>query len=251
MTFNGTAITEEPTAFAIWELDMTSFLAFPDSTVARPATMRLLAHMPSFASINALTALTLANTSHLLAADSVNGVIWSIPLLSGEEAVSNTSIAVFLNSSTLAPGSIPGQEGLGVNGLKVLNNSIVYYTNSVRSTFHSIPAGMINGVVTGIGAPTLLANISTPDDFVLDEAGNAYICQQGVNVVLFYDASRGGGIVTPLVRDGSLVGPTAVRWGRGVSDATSLYVTTNGGFGMKPSDQGVSRLDVRDSAEAW
>ena len=55
--------------------------------------------------------------------------------------------------------------------------------------------------------------------------------------------------MTQLVPNGSLVGPTAVRWGRSDSDRTSLYVTTNGGLGMSPTEQGVSRLDVGDLAQ--
>ena len=241
LTFNGTFVTP-PTAFAIWELNMKSFLAYQNDTIAHPPEKRLLTFMPDSASINSLTALQIANATHLLAADSVNAVIWSITL-SDEPAVT-----VFLNSSTLAP-SIPAEQGggLGVNGVKIGNNNTIFYTNSAKSTFHSVPAYASDQILHP-GTPTLVANVSTPDDFVLDNAGNAFICQQvGQDTVSFYNKSSGS--VTPLVPSGSLVGPTAVRWGRSVSDRTSLYVTTNGGLGMSPAEQGVSRLDVGDIAQ--
>ena len=241
LTFNGTFVTP-PTAFAIWELNMKSFLVYPNNTIARPAEKRLLTFMPNSASINGLTALQVANATHLLAADSVNAVIWSITISD------DPAVTVFLNSSTLAP-SIPAEQGggLGVNGIKIGNNDTIFYTNSAKSTFHSVPVYASDHMIRP-GTPKLVTNVSIPDDFVLDNAGNAFICQQvGYDTVSFYNRSSGS--LTPLVPNGSLVGPTAVRWGRSVNDRTSLYVTTNGGLGMNPAEQGVSRLYVRDIAQ--
>lgn len=50
-----------------------------------------------------------------------------------------------------------------------------------------------------------------------------------------------------------IISASSVRFGRGVSDRTSVYITTNGGSftDAPPGSQGISRVDVGDLAEAF
>ena len=90
------------------------------------------------------------------------------------------------------------------------------------------------------------------DDFALDPQGYAYVASPR-NAVIKLDLQTGAQLVVAGKFNEStsdIVSASSVRFGRGDSDQTSIYVTTNGGafVGAPPSSQGISRIDIGDIA---
>jgi hypothetical protein len=92
------------------------------------------------------------------------------------------------------------------------------------------------------------------DDFVLDPHGIAYVASPS-NALIRVDTATGvqlivGGTFDDTASD--FIGGSSAQFGRGDSDRTSVYVTTNGAsFTDAPAgSQGISRVDVSDIAQA-
>jgi hypothetical protein len=120
ITFNGVSAST-PAAYSIWKVDMSSFQAPFNNTIVSPAKISKLIDMPLHAGINGMTSIPVSSAwepSFLLAADSVNGVVWSISLpVDGQPEV-----FVGINDTTMLPP--PPSQGLGINGIKYFNSSI-------------------------------------------------------------------------------------------------------------------------------
>ena len=89
--------------------------------------------------------------------------------------------------------------------------------------------------------------MAVPEDLILDifNPSFAFVCSQGFGAVLRGDLESGSTIQVA----SNFSGPSAVAWGRGVSDENSLYLTTNGGIkGVLGNGVGqeVSRIDLGD-----
>jgi len=111
-TFNGTYITP-PSAFAVWRVDMSCFDALSNSPAA---AISKLVDMPPGVLLNGMTSISESpEESFLLAADSINGVVWSI-------SVPNGTVQVAINDTSMQRPL--GSNGLGINGIKYFNSSI-------------------------------------------------------------------------------------------------------------------------------
>lgn len=104
------------------------------------------------------------------------------------------------------------------------------------------------------GNATLIASGLSCDDFALDPWGFAYVASPS-NALIRVDTRTGAQLVVAGTFDDTIsdiVGASSVRFGRGASDRSSAYVTTNGGSltDAPPGSQGISRVDLGDLAQA-
>ena len=93
------------------------------------------------------------------------------------------------------------------------------------------------------------------DDFALDPWGIAYVASPS-NALIRVDTRTGAQLVVAGTFDDTvsdIISASSVRFGTGVSDRTSVYITTNGGSftDAPPGSQGISRVDVGDLAEVF
>ncbi len=91
------------------------------------------------------------------------------------------------------------------------------------------------------------------DDFALDLYGNAYVSSPS-NALIRVDTTTGAQLVVGGIFDhttSDFIGGSSAQFGRGDSDRTSIYVTTNGrSFSDAPvGGRGISRVDVGDIAQ--
>lgn len=154
------------------------------------------------------------------------------------------------DTATKGSGPQGSPASTGVNGIKVHDGS-VYWTSTGASKLWKVAVDEC-GHVPQRAKPTLITENITCDDFTIDHKGNIYVAgpldvitkvrPDGEQVIV---AGTYGSV------NSSLVGPTALRFGRMASDRWSLYVTTNGGLpqvlgGSAPTAAGVSRIDLPD-----
>ena len=194
-----TTFTGVPGTFSIWKIDLTK----------SPAAFSKIAAVPNAKSLNGLTHI-LSSPSLVLAADSTQGIIYSINTNTGAVATAIQSSAFNPTASFL----------IGVNGIHASGN-VLYYTNSALGTYGQMP---INTQGQSEGAATVLANAltgNTYDDFALDPAKNAFIANHA-NAVTEVTA---GCAQSTILNSSTLVQPTSAIFGR---DGRTIYVVTAG-----------------------
>jgi hypothetical protein len=115
-------------------------------------------------------------------------------------------------------------------------------TNSVASTLHAHAIDPSTGRAPLSSTAVLIGNVTVPDDLILDNFNPnlAFVCSQGLGEVLRVDLRSGATV--PVASNFS--GPTALAWGRDVSDESSLYLTTNGGIKGDNAAQAMNRIDL-------
>ncbi|KIW52013.1 hypothetical protein PV05_10675 [Exophiala xenobiotica] len=166
----------------------------------------------------------------LLAADSENGVVWSINARTGQ-----TAIAV--NNTSMAP--VPSSTvPLGVNGLHVVSQNL-YYTNTNKASLSRVPLNMTTGEAVGPTETVVQSSEIYPDDFTIDFSGNIWLASDAYNQLVLLpnatatsvSASSSIQIVSGSRRAKRFMGLSATAFGTGVLDLQrgSLYVTINGG----------------------
>jgi len=229
-----------PKSFRLFEVDMTSYSERPNGTELSPPTVRQVATLADAILLNGLTHVH-GQDGYVLAADSYAGVIWKVDIATG-----NVTAAIKDASMDPTP-----SEAAGINGLKY-QNGFLYYTNTGTNTYYRVP---IYPNATASGSPEVIAQVVKGDDLILDDSGTAYICQQ-VNSLSRVTLNGTQQVIagTPNSNSSSLLGPTAVAFGRGASDRNTLYITTNGGqsaaTGQTPASQGLSSVDLGAAAAA-
>ena len=150
-------------------------------------------------------------TSTFYAADSVLGVVWTVPLSGGQARV-------WVSAPELARTAF-----LGANGIKV-HDGAVWVSNLDQGTLLRIPvchdgAGPVQVRVTGLGGI---------DDFAFDDAGDVLAALDGQNTVVRIGRD---GRVTPFVdATNGVQNPTSVAV-RG----TIVYVLSAAFFGTDPN----------------
>ncbi|KAL8785913.1 MAG: hypothetical protein Q9195_008434 [Heterodermia aff. obscurata] len=202
---------DSPGTWAVFKLDLT-----------HGATSPCITQTATFPNAHLLNGMTVLSTSQgtLLVADSLAGVVYRLDTTTGETAV------------VIDDPSMKGSP-LGVNGLKIREGSL-YFTNLGQGLFVRIPIRE-DGTPSG-KAVVLSRDVTDADDFVLDDQGNAFVAENGVNNLAFLDLRSGVNATrtvvagAPLEDPGVLAGPTAVGFGRGEGEARNLYVTTSGGL---------------------
>nr|GAT51130.1 predicted protein [Mycena chlorophos] len=217
------------------------FNATTDTEVGGTVAIWHVASLPSFViGANGLSAIFGSNT--VFVADSGSGTIFIIDMSSG-------AVAVGVQAAALEP---VGQL-LGVNGLKV-SESTVYFTNSAQGTFGSIQ------ILPSSSGPTLNASSITTlgtledgapsaqhlfDDLAVDTEGRAWVAVHPGSISLFTpnddeaDWIQTDAIVGDTDDYNVFVVPTSCAFGRTPSDATTLYVTTDGGQVVAVDTSGV------------
>jgi hypothetical protein len=171
--------------------------------------------------------------SRYLVADSYKGVIWEV------DAISKTA-RIWIQDSLLAR-SDSNNPFPAVNGIKIFNNSL-FASNTQRQLLIRIP---LTANSTPGTPEVFLTNINL-DDFAFDARGNLYGTTHVYNSVIRISSEKQ--ITTIAEAAQGMAGSTALAFGRGENDLTSIYVTTNGGMSL-PLPTGlesakVVRLDV-------
>lgn len=227
-----TAEPSTPTA-AIWELDLSDF--DPPSCNDNSVHQRLAAYLPS--ALNGLTALpTEGDKPPLLLAASLGGPgpgeIWRIDPATGASSIAIEDPLTNYNQSAPPP-------PIGVNGVR-LHGEELYFTNSAQGLLARAPIDTHTGGTTG-PPEVLVQGLVFPDDFVVNEVGDAFVAvpEEGIVGVVKAGQNR-------LTKLADAPGPTAC----GLSeDGKSLYVTTSGGDAMYSNGSetvpgGVLRVDL-------
>jgi len=108
-----------------------------------------------------------------------------------------------------------------------IRDGFLYFTNTQAGYFCRIPIDK-DGVSAG-PLQILQIGLITADDFIFDQARDAYIAQDAANVLTEVSAAGGARTLVSGLDDTHLAGATAVAFGRTALDASVLYVSTNGG----------------------
>lgn len=168
-----------------------------------------------------------------LVADSYKGVIWELNV--------STRIARIWIQDSLLSCSDTSNPFPAVNGIKLYNNWL-FASNTQRQLLIRIPIAE-NGMP---GTPEVFLTQVNLDDFAFDVLGNLYGTTHVYNSVIRISPDKQ--ITTIAKAEQGVTGSTALAFGRGERDRTSLYVTTNGGMslplptGIEPAK--VVRLDI-------
>ncbi len=199
-------------------------------SISPQGVVAVLATLPDAIFLNGLTPLS---PSSYLIADSYRGAIWQLDL-------ANQSVSLWLEHPLLARSS-EDQEFPAVNGLKIYGQ-MLYASNTERMQLIGIPIEP-NGQP---GEPEIFVEPVNLDDFAFDREGNLYGTTHIYNSVVKITPDRR--ITTIAEAEQGMAGSTALAFGAGADDRTSLYVVTNGGLSF-PLPSGletakVVRLDI-------
>lgn len=118
---------------------------------------------------------------------------------------------------------------LGVDGIHVID-SLLYFTQ-FGSNFLGRVAISPNG--SQIGPIEVVANLTFPDDFALQDDGTAFVA--GANTLWRVSPQGKVDVLVGGVNDTVLEGATSAQFGRTEVDKDVLYVGTNGGL-LAPVD---------------
>ncbi|MCT0207462.1 SMP-30/gluconolactonase/LRE family protein [Synechococcus sp. CS-1332] len=199
-------------------------------TISPQGVVAVLVTLPDAIFLNGLTPLS---ESTYLIADSYRGAIWQLNL-------ADRSVGVWLEHPLLARSS-EEREFPAVNGLKIYGQTL-YASNTEKMQLIKIPI-QPNGQP---GEPEIFFAPVNLDDFAFDQEGNLYGTTHIYNSVIKITPDRR--ITTIAEAEHGMTGSTALAFGAGAGDRTSLYVVTNGGLsfplpsGLEPAK--VVRLDI-------
>ncbi|KAF7337209.1 hypothetical protein MSAN_02273300 [Mycena sanguinolenta] len=210
--FNVTAAAAIRGSVVIWSIDLTS-----GSPVARPA-----ARIPESTLTNGLASFP-GHPDLVLASESYLGVVYEVNMRTG-------AVHVKIRGPALAPGPpAPPAIPIGINGLHVGLDGLLYFTNSLQGTFARVP--LSGGAVKVLGDLGSFTHTDLYDDFAFDNKGRAWVATHPGALQLFIPLANGTWVQRTAVGDlaGSTVlnVPTAVAFGRGGAlEKRTLYVTT-------------------------
>ncbi|MCJ1376643.1 hypothetical protein MMC20_007886 [Loxospora ochrophaea] len=244
--FSFANLTITPGSGAVWRVNLGNLY----TTNLLPASaVTLVANFPSSYVLNGMTALPPSTSSGLLlVADSYAGLVYRLNVRTG-------AISTALSGSLFAaPANVTGPNG--VNGIKIHEHHL-YFTNTDQNSLNRVPISA-NGSATG-PAEVVAANITSPDDFILDTRGDVFVALDGANELAFLKRSGGKSLfASDVILDGSLnstvlAGPTACVFSR---DGQILYVSSSGGEGEYVTGNftvagRVSRVDIGGLGDAY
>lgn len=207
-----------PGSYSIWTLDL-----------RRYAKAEQVADVPDAGVLNGVARL---DDRRVLAADSINGVVYEIDLRTGSSRV------VLSGPAYKAPP--PPAYQLGVNGIHV-HRGALYFTNTGAGTLSRVP-------LRGGKAEVLVEGLEIPDDFTLTASGDAFLTVNVVRSVVHLALPSGNRTQVAGGPDSTDFGtPTAAQFGRTRADRKTLYVVTGGvrdGAGNALSPAKVLAVDV-------
>ncbi|PKS05103.1 hypothetical protein jhhlp_008470 [Lomentospora prolificans] len=153
-----------------------------------------------------LNGLSSFDDDSVLVADAGKGNVYRFSISTGE-------YSVVLEDPTMAPsGAIP----FGIDGILHVNGT-VWYTNIFKNSFHKVE---VDETGKAKGAVTTVWTNSMGDDLCVGPNGKIYVATNSPNTVLEVDPASTSPKTVAQVR-----GSTACAFGRGESDANTLYVT--------------------------
>jgi hypothetical protein len=209
-----------PGSWSIWNIEF-------DQTYGISAQINELAALPEATFPNGLCNIPSSNTPlNLLYGDIRKGVVNFVATTTGE---SNVAINDSFTNTALDP--IFGRTG--VNGIHIVDSTL-YFTNSAKSIFASIPIHT-NG--TPAGAPHIIQHVRKPetvwsfDDFAI-KGDDAYLVTGAGNSIerIGLDGIPKGRIIAGNLNSTQFAEPTSAAFGRMERDADILYVVTGGGL---------------------
>ncbi len=166
-----------------------------------------------------LNGITHLNGDIFLIADSYKGAIWAFD-------AKTKKYFVWLEDEKLAR-SDPQNTFPAVNGLKIFGKTL-YATNTERRQILRIPLSAEGKAEK----PEIWLEKINGDDFAFDEKGNLFVTTHVYNNVLKITPN---GKTTIIAENGSVIGDTALAFGRGKNKNT-IYVITNGGMSNPPKE---------------
>lgn len=199
-------------------------------TISPQGDVAVLMTLPDAIFLNGLTPLT--GASYLIA-DSYRGAIWQLN-------AAEKTVKIWLEHPFLARSS-EDKEFPAVNGLKIYGNAL-YASNTEKMQLVKIPIQAAGQP----GEPEIFVPSVNLDDFAFDQDGNLYGTTHIYNSVVKITPDRR--ITTIAEAEQGMTGSTALAFGAGAGDRTSIYVVTNGGMsfppptGLEPAK--VVRLDI-------
>ncbi len=204
-------------------------------TLSPKGTASVLVTMPNAIFLNGLT--PLAGDTYLIA-DSYRGAIWELN-------AAERTVKIWLEHPALAR-SADDKEFPAVNGLKRYGDAL-YASNTEKMQLVKIPLRS-DGTP---GEPEIIVQSVNLDDFAFDQVGNLYGTTHVYNSVV--KIAPDGTLTTIAQAEQGMTGSTALAFGRGEGDRTSIYVVTNGGMSFPPptgvEPAKVVRLDIGMSGQ--
>ncbi|KAJ7286264.1 hypothetical protein C8J57DRAFT_1051377 [Mycena rebaudengoi] len=226
---NLTTVRALPDTVTIWSVDLTSGAA--------PVVKKITSLPPLNDSlINGLSSIP-GRPDLILASESVGGSVVEINTLTGASRIA-------IQDESMTPGNAETPFILGINGLKV-RDGVLFFTNTLRSTFSRVPLDLRGASVKAAGAIQLLARLEAgfPDDFAFDGEGRAWVASilpDGLN--LLRPMPRMVALEqTNLARNASdIKSPTSLAFGRGNSvEQKTAYVLTQTGQVVRVDTRGI------------
>lgn len=204
-------ISAQPGTMSVWEVDLNQW----NQGLGNDQFSRKIADFPEAEMLDGMTTLSAAE-GIILITDPIGGAIWSMNVHTGAR---NKIQYPFMNP---VDGQIPA---LGINGIKYAGGYL-YCTSTDQQLFVRLA---INAAGEPTGNPiTIASEFGKPDDFALDNAGNAYVAVNANSLVLIkpngdYMTLAGGNTTT------ELAGITGAQFGRTTYDQNTLFVSITGG----------------------
>lgn len=192
-------------------------ISFPDPNSPFGAQVSLAATLWDAKLVNGLTTL---NTTHVLAADTLLGVVWAVNVLTGSSSILMNDTLLWHNGSSPLP---------GLNGLQVFGDAL-YFTNSFQRIFGKIPMNP-DGTAAGPGVTVAQANKTDFDDFAINSQGEAFLVNGPTDTVSTVDSNGVQTVIAGQPGSTEIGEPTSAQFGRTLLDNDILYVTTAGGLG--------------------
>lgn len=198
--------------------------------VALDGSVEQLTTLPEAMFLNGITPLS---SDLYVTADSYRGCIWQFDRTTRQASI-------WLEDPLLAR-SNPENPFPAANGIKRFGDTL-YVSNTEKMLLLKIPIDAEERP----GKPAIFVAPTNIDDFAFDREGNLYAATHVYNSIL--KIAPDGETVTIAQADRGVIGSTAVAFGRQTGDATSIYVTTNGGMFLPPAGgvvpANVVRLEV-------
>lgn len=230
--FSVFTIQAVPGWWAIFHVDMSSFHTGQDGSIQSLAVVEKVVEIPEGEFLNGAGVFS-AEDGLMYVADSGSGIIYLVDVLRRDYW------AAIQDPLTIKGQPMPDYPS--VNGVHYnAASQTVFFSNVAQELYGRVPV-FSNGSQAGAAEVVLQGDLY--DDFLLDEAGNAFITLLAGDGVILVDA--GSGESTVISHSSELEAPSAVARGRAAHDWHSLYVSRNGGIG-RPTvvGGGVVRIDL-------
>ncbi|KAH8884957.1 hypothetical protein GQ53DRAFT_785866 [Thozetella sp. PMI_491] len=189
---------------------------------SRTPSSRIIASVPEAGLLNGIINLDHGRPA-ILAADSVNGVVYRVDVETGKYEI---AIDIPETKASLPAPSFP----FGVNGIK-LHNGYLYWTNTNAVSIYRLRVNEEGSPVKGAQAE-LVAKLDSIalDDFIIDDKGTVWAMTNADGRLIAIRADGTTDTVLGSPTELTIAGDTAGQFGRTPQDRRTLYITTCGGL---------------------